>query len=360
MSDPRPRRPLDRPGRAGGVVPARRAATVLAALAWLGCLPVTVERLRGGTGGPYRALLAALVPWTLPVLAVAVLLAAVALRLGRASGRRRAAVLVAGLSVVTLGVHTAWVAPSVVPDRGAPVAGASGPGGVSLVPETVRVLALNLEFGEADPAVVVDVVRRERVDLLLAVELTPGAVSGLRAAGLETVLPASSLAAEGGASGSGLWTRLPAEPLDRVAGTTFRAPRARLTLAPGRTVVVTAAHPSPPLQPARWERDLGLFADAVRAAGAEPQILGGDYNATLDHAPFRALLGTGLTDAADAAGLTGGAWPGLTWPADRSFPPVMRLDHVLVTTRTLAASEVSTVTVPGTDHRGVLATVTLR
>jgi endonuclease/exonuclease/phosphatase (EEP) superfamily protein YafD len=294
------------------------------------------------------------------VLALAVLLAVVGLRLGRTAGRRRAAAVVTTLVVATLGLHTGWVAPSVAPDRGPPVAGASGPGGVTLTPLTVRVLALNLEFGEADPAVVVDVVRRERVDLLLAVELTPRSATRLRAAGLETVLPSSSLAAEGGASGSGLWTRLLAEPLDPVAGTTFRAPRARLTVAPGRTVVVTAAHPHPPLEPVWWERDLDLFAGSVRAAGAEPQILGGDYNATLDHAPFRALLATGLTDAADAAGVPGGAWPGLTWPADRSFPPVMRLDHVLVTTRTLAASDVSTVTVPGTDHRGVLATVTLR
>jgi hypothetical protein len=56
------------------------------------------------------------------------------------------------------------------------------------------------------------------------------------------------------------------------------------------------------------------------------QVVTGDLNATRDHGPFRHLLDAGLTDAADAQGSR--AWPGMTWPADRAFPPVMRLDHV--------------------------------
>ncbi len=356
------------------VVAPGRPATVLRALAgltaaglWIGCLPTTVERLRGGTGGPYQALLAALVPWTLPVLSLAVGLALVArgrrpLR-PRPEGRRRrsplSAVLVA-VPVVSLVLHGVWVAPSVLPDLGRRSASAAPAGGESLGSQRLRVLALNLEYGEADAATVVDVVRRERISVLLAVELTPQAVTRLRLAGLEGLLPSAVLAPSGGAAGSGIWSRYPMTPLDPVGGTTFRAPRARLALSPGRTVVVTAAHPSPPLEAVRWQRDHALITDAVRSLGAEPQVVGGDFNATRDHGPFRALLDAGLVDAADVAGVTGGAWPGLTWPADRPFPPVMRLDHVLVSAAGLGASDAATVTVPGTDHRGVLTTVTLR
>jgi endonuclease/exonuclease/phosphatase (EEP) superfamily protein YafD len=320
---------------------------VLAGLAaaglWLGCLPTTVERLRGGVGGPYHALLAALVPWTLPVLAVSVALALLA------AGPRVVRILLVAVPIATLTLHGAWVAPSVHADAGRSTSAAAA----------VRVLALNLEFGQADPATVVDVVRRERVDVLIALELKPAAVGALRAAGLEQALPTSVLLPAYGAAGSGVWTRLPATALPPIAGTTFRTPRARVTMPGGRTVVVTAAHPRPPLDAPRWQRDLVLLGEAIRATGTEPQIVAGDVNATRDHAPFRALLALGLTDAADAVGVTGGAWPGMTWPADRSFPPLMRLDHVLFSSGVLVASDVSTVTVPGTDHRGVLATVNL-
>jgi endonuclease/exonuclease/phosphatase (EEP) superfamily protein YafD len=344
-------------GGTDGATPARRPGRVLAGVAaaalWAGCLPVTVQRLRGGTGGAYQALLAALVPWTLPVLAGATALAVA----GR--GRRPWSVAVVAVPVASLALHVAWVAPSLLPDRAA-VSPPIAAGSATVVPQRIRVLALNLEFGQADAATVVDVVRRERVDVLLAVELTPDAVRRLRAAGLESLLPTAVLEPSGGATGSGLWTRLPATAVPSLAGTTFRTPRARLTLPSGRTVLVTAAHPHPPLRAQWWARDLGLITGAVRAAGDEPQILGGDYNATLDHVPFRELLDTGLTDAADAVGVTGGAWPGMTWPADRSFPPMMRLDHVLFSSGALAAADVSTVTVPGTDHRGVITTVQLR
>jgi endonuclease/exonuclease/phosphatase family metal-dependent hydrolase len=88
---------------------------------------------------------------------------------------------------------------------------------------------------------------------------------------------------------------------------------------------------------------------------AGQQIVAGDFNATRDHAPFRELLDGGLADVADAQGWT--AWPGMTWPADRAYPPVMRLDHVLVSAG-FGVRDVSVVQLPGTDHRAVVARLT--
>ena len=52
----------------------------------------------------------------------------------------------------------------------------------------------------------------------------------------------------------------------------------------------------------------------ARTRAATSQILAGDFNATLDHAEFRALLDRGYVDAADAVG--DGLTP--TWPARRA------------------------------------------
>jgi endonuclease/exonuclease/phosphatase (EEP) superfamily protein YafD len=81
--------------------------------------------------------------------------------------------------------------------------------------------------------------------------------------------------------------------------------------------------------------------------------MAGDFNASRDHAEFRAVLGTGLTDAGDAVSVS--AWPGFTWPADEPGPPGARLDHVLITPASIGVRKVSVVDVPGTDHHGVVA-----
>jgi endonuclease/exonuclease/phosphatase family metal-dependent hydrolase len=59
-----------------------------------------------------------------------------------------------------------------------------------------------------------------------------------------------------------------------------------------------------------------------------PQLVAGGFNACRDHRPFRDVLAARFLDCVDAAEKR--AWPGFSWPVGRVFPPVMRLDHVLV------------------------------
>ena len=93
----------------------------------------------------------------------------------------------------------------------------------------------------------------------------------------------------------------------------------------GRQVRVLAAHTLPPVSV--LQRRLAARACSTSptrcAARALPVVVVGDLNADRDHGAFRALLRTGLRDAADerGAGLQG------TWPAGL---PVLHLDHVLV------------------------------
>jgi endonuclease/exonuclease/phosphatase family metal-dependent hydrolase len=82
-------------------------------------------------------------------------------------------------------------------------------------------------------------------------------------------------------------------------------------------------------------------------------IYAGDFNASRDHAEFRAILGTGLVDAGDA--LSVAPWPGFTWPTDQFGPAATRIDHILITPTSIGVRKVTIVSVPGTDHLGVIA-----
>jgi endonuclease/exonuclease/phosphatase (EEP) superfamily protein YafD len=67
---------------------------------------------------------------------------------------------------------------------------------------------------------------------------------------------------------------------------------------------------------------------------------------------FRRILAGGFADAADQAG----AGYTRSYPADRWYPPLIAIDHVL-TRNGPVATAVDTVTVEGSDHRSLVARV---
>ena len=218
----------------------------------------------------------------------------------------------------------------------------------------LRVLSLNVKGGAADAEVVTASVAALEVDILVVQELTAGLASRLALSGLGDILPQSHLDPRDASRGTGLWTRWPLTPLSPIAGTLAATPRARIDPPGALSVTVTAVHPVAPVadQERRWWQELGLI-EAVLAGTAGPQLVAGDFNASRDHRAFRALLRSGFVDCADAARQR--VWPGLTWPADRRYPPLMRLDHVLASRAGVLVHEARTVRLPGTDHLGVLA-----
>ncbi len=119
---------------------------------------------------------------------------------------------------------------------------------------------------------------------------------------------------------------------------------------------VESAHPAAPYALsvlADWWTDLRGQPPAT--PDGRLSILAGDFNATLDHAPLRDLIATGYVDAADAAGagLVG------TWgPYDGDPIPPVTIDHILVDRR-IAVRSVAVYALPGSDHRAVLAEITL-
>jgi endonuclease/exonuclease/phosphatase family metal-dependent hydrolase len=174
--------------------------------------------------------------------------------------------------------------------------------------------------------------------------------------GAKTAFPYRATAPGERASGTGVLSRLPVLALDLTPDVTGHAePEVLLDVRGAPPVRVKAVHPAPPVDPIAAPRWRDALAALPGADGrGDVRILAGDFNATLDHAELRRLLGRGYTDAADAVG-KGWLW---TWPAlpRRALP--ITIDHILVDKR-VAVEDVTVVRVPRTDHRAVVATLRL-
>ncbi len=110
-----------------------------------------------------------------------------------------------------------------------------------------------------------------------------------------------------------------------------------------------------PVDPSRESPCRHSLAEEPKPTTTGPvRLLIGDFNSTLDQVALRRLIGTGYRDIATVLG--DGLTP--TWPFDDTALPPITLDHVLADRRVGAVS-FSATTVPGTDHRAILATVTL-
>lgn len=252
-----------------------------------------------------------------------------------------AAAVVSGLAMVCL---AAAILPRAIGDSA--VSGAGH--------RTLRVLAANVHLGSADPGGIVELVDRLHPDVLTLEELTPRLVRELRAVNLESRLPHHEIDPGRNASGTGIYSRL---PLRRLPSADFasKMARAEATLPGGSRVRIVAVHPYPPTQStqtAEWE---AVLATLPSAGNGPPWILAGDFNATFDQAPFRALVARGYQDAGEVAGK--GLKP--TFPQGGILPPPVTIDHVLADER-LGIIEYEVEPLPGSDHRAVFAKLTLR
>jgi len=226
-----------------------------------------------------------------------------------------------------------------------PQPGATGP--------MLRVLTHNMYFGRADAEILVTRVRQLDADVVFLQELTEDAVTRLKQAGLDDLMPHTQLDLRGGSRGSGIYARFPLSDGPAVPVIHMAQPTALLELPNGGRAELVCVHPVTP-KPGRggagqWRTELGVLPPP----GELPRVLAGDFNATLDHAVFRDILRLGYADAA----LQAGKALNPTWgPPGRG--PVLTLDHVLVD-RTCAVLEYSVHVVPGTDHRAVFAEIQL-
>lgn len=284
----------------------------------------TLVRLLGDHGRTVLVGLDVAVPLALAPLAVAALVQVV-------TGRRRLALVTAGL----LALNAFWVVPLYVGDR-------------VQRGEPLTVMTANLRFGEADPAVVVRLVKDNAVDVLATEELTPAAVERLRNAGLDELLPYHELDPFREADGCGLWSRYPIDRLPPFS-LRFRSPGAVVKTGT-RQVVVRVVHPFPPTDGALYRDDNAALRSQARDLDPTmPTVLAGDFNASSDNALFRSLLGAQFRDASEEAGSgLHGTWFPHGWPL------LLHLDHVLVD-KHFSVRSTTVIDLPGSDHDAVVA-----
>ncbi|WP_327005890.1 endonuclease/exonuclease/phosphatase family protein [Dactylosporangium sp. NBC_01737] len=222
---------------------------------------------------------------------------------------------------------------------------------------TLRVMSVNMLYGQADPGHIVRLVRSGAVDLLAVQEYTEAGRAALRAAGLEETLPDSVTYPRDDAGGSAVYSRFPltGKGYRQLAGGFMQA-HAGVQVPGAAEVYVESAHPCAPMgrvSDACWLADLA--AQPAATPGGPVNLLMGDFNATLDHDAFRRVVAKGYHDAADAAG----AGLSVSWPDDnRWYFMGVTLDHVLVDER-VGVRKVVVHRVAGSDHRAVFAELVL-
>lgn len=223
----------------------------------------------------------------------------------------------------------------------------------------VRVMTFNVYKGQADPSAIVEIVKQEHIQVLTMQETTTGFVEALNRAGIGHYLPYAQISSSDGVYGNGLWSATPlGDPVDDEVGSSASfMPSGTVKLSGGRSLRFVSVHTTSPKPGVwgQWRNSLDELS-RMRSRTDARYVFMGDFNATTDHTVFRDFLGSRFTDAAQDAGR------GFTfsWPANRgAIPAFAGIDHIVLDGG-MGAGQVHTVHLPRSDHRALLATITVR
>jgi endonuclease/exonuclease/phosphatase (EEP) superfamily protein YafD len=262
----------------------------------------------------------------------------------RLAVRRRWRSVTAGalvLALAGLAVHAWWYTPQVTGSNPPAADGA----------EPLVVMTANVAAGKGDPIEVVRMASEDDVDLLVVQEITEADLADMVRAGLDELLPHRM-----GQPGVGGDATMVFARTELGEGTPLGTLHESWMVTMG-DLTVLAVHPWAPTEHEAWGHDLATVAAA--AVEHDADLVVGDFNATLDHAPMRALVDDGFRDVGELANQ---GWQP-TWPSSGTWdvlgipvPSIAQIDHVLVGPR-LAAIGMHTREIPGSDHRAVVAEV---
>jgi len=220
--------------------------------------------------------------------------------------------------------------------------------------EPLTVVTANVHFRGDDVAGAVDAVTSTRAAIVALQEVTPDFAAALAPRAAAAGYRWTVVKAAWGSTGLAVLSRVPVvghrdlaiagQPLLQVdvavAGVVLRLHDVHIEAPVSRSAV------------RRWRDQLEALRRLLDERGGGPVIAAGDFNATVDHLPFRRLLGGGRKDAV----VERGRWLP-TWPAGRRLvPSLLPLDHVVVSDG-LAAAAARTALCPGSDHRMLIASL---
>jgi endonuclease/exonuclease/phosphatase family metal-dependent hydrolase len=281
-------------------------------------------------------LAAGLTPWLWPP-------ALVVLAIGLWRGRP----LLAVVAAATTGVLLA----SAVAGLGLP---AGDPPRAGMLP-TLRLFTANIHDANPDMGPIAKEIAAVAPDLVALQEIDPDGAAGLARSGVLDRFPYSMTETRTGASGIALWSRFPL--VDAQVQDVLGRPFIIATVMVGaKRLRLYTVHTVAPLGGGRaqWQAQLRRVRADVRATKGA-LVVAGDFNASRYHPSFRRLLSDGLRDAHERRGR---GWAA-TWPRDRRLlPPLLRLDHVLVSPG-VEVQAIREGVGQGSDHRPVIADLAL-
>lgn len=221
--------------------------------------------------------------------------------------------------------------------------------------ERFTVMSANLLFGRADIGRLADEVERSRAAVLSLQEVTPETLDAVRASAIARALPYEYAQPGPQAEGTALFSRAPLTDQRPVDPAMILQNLSATTTVPGATQTrILAVHPGAPTPGNAdvWVRDIETLRDRMRELPSGPAIVAGDFNASWDQVRYRRLLENGFADVAGQVGA--GIAP--TFPTDLpGGRPLTGIDRIIV--RGFVAVDWATFDLPGSDHRGVRATL---
>lgn len=207
---------------------------------------------------------------------------------------------------------------------------------------------------------IVEVIRRQRPDILLIQECSP-ALASSSFHGLDDLYPKLYVAVDGKGFGQAIFSRYPLKQIgaELDSGRTLKV----LMETPAGPIAVWNTHPIPPflVPPEQYDRQMSaLVAEISKATG--PLIVGGDFNATDQSETYRKIHHY-LEDAYREAGMGFG----FTYPAppytfmEMHLPtgPLWRIDHIFHSPEFIATSAYTLTTSGGSDHFPILVELSI-
>jgi endonuclease/exonuclease/phosphatase family metal-dependent hydrolase len=215
---------------------------------------------------------------------------------------------------------------------------------------TLRLFSANVYDANPDVGRIAEEIQAAVPDLVALQEVDPDGATAIQRSGVLARFPYGLAEIRTGPSGIGLWSRFPLtdERVQEVSGMPFISATVDFG---GRRLRVYAVHMVAPLghDRSRWRAQL-RWVDAALHGERGPLVVAGDFNATRYHRSFRRLLSDRLVDAHERRGR---GWA-TSWPADQwPFPPLLRLDHVLVSPD-IGVRSIREGRGHGSDHRPII------
>lgn len=313
-------------------------------------LAIVAARLVPASEASGRAIpeLVSLVPLTLPVSALALVLALL-------WHRRVLAVLSAGCLAVVLWWHVGYFVPSGQISTAAESAVASA---ASTDDDVVRMMTLNTDNGHASAQAIVSLVSENHVEVLALQEVTDELLGELQAAGIATYLPyyvTSTTSVNDNGGFNCLFTAAPmADTSGDLVPTIMSKMCAGSVSVGGTTLRFVSAHPNSPHLGGEGLWGQGLDSIASLSGYDHAYVVLGDFNSTWDHARFRALLGETFVDAGEQAG----EGFHMSFPSSQRVPALIEIDHVVYSKDAgFFVGDLANRKVDGSDHLALLATL---